>query len=878
MTVVRVLVARFRGLVGGRRHDRDLDRELQFHLDMQAADNVRAGMPAAEARRTARLQFGPVEALKETWRDGASLAALEAAWRDVRFTMRTLRRNPGLTTTAVTVLALAIGANTAMMSVLGAVVLRPLPYPAPDRLVMLWRENRAEGIDEGRTTFQDLETLRDLNQSFVDLAAFDPVAATFRRDDTPHRISVARVTPSLFDLLGVSPASGRLFSDDEAAGRQRVAVLSHTFWQAQLGGADIIGQPIQLDNQTSVVVGILPATDLPLIDADVFEPHTLFPDWDIRRGPAGAASWLVVGRLRADVPLDRARAEMSALVPRLGAARTRQDEQRNIRVVPLHVQLTGLRTARALWMLTGAVLCLLLIAATNVASLLLARSTVREREIALRAALGATRLRVASQLVVESLTLTLIAGALGLLVAFFAIRVLAASAPPSLVQFASATLDVRTLAWTAALSIVTGVLVGAIPAATLGRRALGQAGRDGARGGSGVAIRRCHRALVVAECALAIVLLVGAGLLLRSFRAVTHIDPGFDASRVLSMQIARPVLPDADVRNAEFYTQLLAEVERVPGVERAGIIGDFFVGSSREQLVTAETARGQVSARLNLRLDEVSRGLFDVVGVPIIQGRAFSSADATTAQRVAIVNSALSRRLWLDDDPIGRRFTLGVPGSGAPSFTVVGVAGNMRRNGLENDPHPQMFELLEQNPSRLATLLVRTSAADPRTLAGPIQSAARRLDRDTSLYGLTTMDTRLDSFVAGRRFETTVLVAFSTIALLIAAIGMYGLLQYTVTSRTREIAIRIAVGAQAGEIFRMVLREGFALGVAGLTAGLIGALLVSRAGASLLFDVEATDPATFAVVSGLLTIVAAAAVYLPARRAMHVDPVRALRQ
>jgi len=805
---------------------------------------------------------------------------IETIAQDVRYAVRTLSKSLGFTITSVATLALAIGASTAMFSVLNAVLFRPLPYRSPEQLAMLWTERPSQKLREGRSAYWNVEQWRSQSASFADMAFFDPVSATLTRADKTDQIGVARISPNFFPLLGVQPLEGRIFSAKEAEQRQRLALISHRFWQTRFGGSHhAIGASIELDGLPSRIIGILPAGfQFARLDPDVWEPHTMFPDWETRRGVRGGDSWFVVGRLRPNVTLEQSQAEMSALARHLDEQLPASDRNRGISVVPLNLQLTGSRARLALWMLTAAVFCVLLIAATNVAGLTLARSANREGEIAIRAALGASHGRIVRQLLAESLTLAVLSGLLGLLVASAGIRLILAMKPGDLARLNEISLDPQALGWALAICLFTGILVGLAPAITMARRNARLTGRGEGRGISGsAATRSMRRALVVAEFALAIVLLVGAGLLIRSLSSIENLDPGFRPERILSAQLS---IPDfrATARRGGLYNRVLEQVESLPGVESAGIIGDLFIGGNPEQILTTEGAARTFSVPLRFRRDEVSGGFFKTIGTPLLSGRFFSFEDGPDSPRVAIVNDAMARRLWPGREPLGKRFKLGPGNFAAAWFTVVGVVGNMRRQGLENAPVPQMFEPLVQNPGRHATLLVRTSMDDPLKIAAALQAAVYRVEKHAPLYGVTTLENRLGAFLTERRFQTSLLTGFSVAALLMAAIGIYGLIQYSTATRTHEIGIRMAVGAQAGEVFRMIVGEGLKLSLAGLALGLVGALWLGRAASSLLFGVTATDPLTFITVSLLLIAVSIAACYFPARRAMKVEPITALRQ
>jgi predicted permease len=874
MNWARVAAARLLGLFTRKRMERRLEDEVRFHLEMEMENNVKAGMSPAEARHAALRSFGGVEPMKETYRERYGFAIVETVAQDLRHAARTLRRSPGFTATSVAVLGLAIGGNTAMFSVLNAVLLRPLPYPAPEQLAMLWSEDPSQGIREGRTAYLSIQEWRRQSKIFSGMAFFDPASVSLTSATEAQQISVARISPNFFELLGVQPLLGRTFSEEEAGQRQRLALISHRFWQTRFGGsAEALGAAIELDGMPSCVIGVIPETML--ADADVWEAHTLAPDWEILRRSRGTGAWFVAGRLRPNATIEQAQSEMNAIARRLDAAAS--GGNLGIGVTPLSHHLVQPSSQLALWMLTGAVFLVLLIAATNVASLSLARGASREREIAVRAALGASRGRIVRQLLSESLTLAVFSGLLGLLIAHAGIRFILAVKPGNLARLNEVSLDPQVLGWALALCLLTGVLVGLAPAITMARRVLRSSSQEAGRSiAGGLAARGTRRVLVAAEFALAILLLAGAGLLLRSLWSVENVELGFRPERALTLQLSTPAMM-ATGQRANFYNAVLDQIGSLPGVENAGIIGDLFIGGNPEQVITIEGNGGSASERLRFRRDEVSEGFFKALGAPLLKGRFFSIQDGPDSPRVAIVNEAMARRLWPGRDPVGLRFKPGAANSSGPWFTVVGVAGNLRRQGLESEPIPQMFEPMAQNPSRLATILVRASMDDPMRIAGAVQAAVRRVDKHAPVYRAATLEDQLGAYLTERRFQTSLLTGFALVALLMAAIGIYGLIQYSIAMRTHEIGIRMAVGARAGDIFRMILGEGMKLSLTGLALGLMGALGLGKAGASLLYGVTATDPLTFTSVSLLLAAVAAAACYFPARRAMKVEPIAALR-
>ncbi|MBX5494450.1 MAG: ABC transporter permease [Bryobacteraceae bacterium] len=877
MSWVRVAAARLRGLFERKRLERELEDEVRFHLEMQMEDNLKAGMSPAEARYAALRSFGAVEAMKEIYRERRTVAVIETTVQDLRYAWRTLGRNPGFTATTVSVLALAIGVNTAMFAVLNAVLFRPLPYRSPEQLVMLWTEDPARNLREGRTAYWNVEQWRSQCRSFSAVAFFDSASATLTTADRAEKVSVLRASPDLFPLLGIQPLYGRVFTAEEAEQRQRVALISHRFWQSHFGGSlDAIGASIQLDGASSRIVGILPP-DYLFGNEDVWEPYTMHPDWESVRRARGAGFWAVMGRLRRNVTVQQAQAEMNAIARRLDVQLPLAQRNRDIRVVPLSHHVIGPQQRRALWMLAGAIFLVFLTAAINVAGLSLARSVTRAREIAIRAALGASRTRIVRQLVAESLTLAVLAGLLGMLVAHAGIRLIVAVKPGNLARLNEVGLDLPTLGCAVAFCLLTGFLIGLTPAVTMARQDPGAAGREGGRGiAGGAATLRTRRVLVAAEFALATILLTGAGLLVRSLLSVQSVNLGFRPERVLSVSLAPPASL-APAQRAAFYTTVLKEVESIPGVESTGITSELFLSSSSTQIVIPEGDTQRVFERRQFRSDEVSTRLFNTIGTPLLRGRFFSDSDGPNSPPVAIINESMAQQMWPGRDPVGKRFKVGSVDPANPWFTVVGVVGDMRRQGLEQEPIPQMFQPIAQNPPRRAILLVRTSAADPLSIAGAVQAAVRRVDKHAPVYGVNTLENQLDVFLAERRFQTWLLIGFAVAAMLIAAIGIYGLIRYSIAMRTHEIGIRMAVGAQSGAIFRMIVGEGMKLSLTGLVLGLVGALWLGHAGSSLLFGVTPTDPLTLITVSLSLTAVGVAACCFPARRAMKVEPIVALR-
>lgn len=858
-----------------RRLDPRIQDELQYHRDRLIEDHMAAGMSRPEAERRAFLEFGNVASTAEQVKDVRG-RWLEELARDLRFAARTLRKSPAFAITSAVTLALAIGANTAMFSVLNAVLLRPLSYRSPEQLAMLWTEDPTQNRREGRAALWDVEQWRSQSRSFADMATFDSVSTLLTgADGVVEQIVGGSISPNLIGLLGVRPSLGRSFSPEEAEQRQRLVLISHRFWQARLAGSrDAIGATLIINGLPAQVIGVLPAGfQIARLDADVYEPH---PTHHTVRG---GQTWFVIGRLRAGATFDQAQAEMSAVARRISDQLPATERNQGIGVVPLSLDMVGPQSRLALWVLAGAVFLVFLIAAANVTSLSLARSTARAKEMALRAALGANAGRIVRQLLTESVLLAVISGVLGTLLAFGSLQLIRVFGPDNLPRLNEVSIDLRVLGWALAITLLAGILVGLAPAITTMRRDLRSAGDEGGRSVSGgTSSRRIRRALVAAEFALAIVLLVGAGLLVRSWHHVNSVDPGFRTARAVAMRIASPPTFTVAAQRNDLYQRVVEQVQSTPGVESVGIIDDLFSENPREHVLTISRDDGLVTERLRLTRDEVSADFFGAIGTPLLRGRAFSREDRPEAPMVAIVNEAMARRAWPGHDAVGRRFMLGPRESEGPWFTVVGVVADMRRQGLERDALPQIFMPLSQNPaSRNVMLLVRTSSDDPLSMAGALRAAVHQVERNAPIDGVMPLEQLLGAYLVQRRFQTSLLASFSLVALLMAAVGIYGLIQYSVATRTQEIGLRIAIGAQRGDIFRMMVREGLTLSLAGLAIGLVGSLWLSRAASSLLFGVTASDPLTFAAVALLLTAVAVAASYLPARRAMKVDPLLALR-
>jgi predicted permease len=795
---------------------------------------------------------------------------LDSVTNDLRYASRTLRRSPSFTAIAILTLALGIGANTAMFSVVNAVILRPLPYQDPDRLAMLWTNDPKRDIREEGTSYPTFLDWRSQSRAFADMAICsrgNPVTLTGGNE--PERVMGEAVSANLFPLLGVTPILGRTFSDDEEQQRERVVVVSYALWQRRFGASRAaIGKSAEVDGQTFQVIGVMPAGFyFPTKDVQLWQPATFvsmtlspavrnriwtnrFSDW-----------WRVVGRLRPTATFDDAQAEMTTIGQRLALAYPTTDPGFvgfGVNVVPMLLQTTGRDLQRALWILLGAVGFVLLIACTNVANLLLARGAARQREFALRAALGAGQVRLVRQLAVESGLLVVGAAVVGVALALVGVRTLQAAAPPGIPRLDELQLDARVLIFTGSVSILGGLLFAIVPAWKTSRSDPADALKQGGRTGSeGLRLSRARRTFVVVECALAVALLAGAGLLLKSFIRVETVNPGFEGKQVL---LAR-------VTSARLSREMIDRIATLPGVQAVGAIGSFEPRNPDIAII----AEGQPSLRAPLASERVTAGFFQAMSVPLRKGRHFTEEDRRA--NVAIINETMAKTFWPQQDPIGRRFKRGASESTSPWMTVVGVVGDMRRRGLERDVVSEFYER-ETEPSM--ELAIRTTI-DPLGHVASLRQVIRSFDEHAVVGRVTTVENYLEELGAARRFQTWLIAVFAGLGLVLSAIGIYGVMHYAVAQRTHEMGIRIALGAGGAHVLWLVIGEGLRLALIGVAAGLLAALQLTGVMARLLFEVSSTDPAVFAIVPVMLVMVAVLACYLPARRASKVDPIVALR-
>jgi putative ABC transport system permease protein len=802
---------------------------------------------------------------------------------DIRFALRTLLKQSGFTAVALATLALGIGANTAIFTVVDGVLLRPLPYPDPDRLVILWMHNPAQGIEEDVTSYPNFTDWRRNAKSFDAMTAYDGASLALASGGEPEQIRGAVVTQDFFRVLGVAPQAGRAFGADEfRPGRHQVAILSDGLWRRRFGAdAGIVGRSIRLDSEPFEVVGVMPGSFRFPGAAEIWTPLApvrRYAQLMERRGDL----WLdVLGRLKPGVGLETAQAELDGIAAALEREYPDNNTRIGIRLERLHHEIVG-GVERALLVLLAGVGFVLAVACANVANLLLARAAGRQKEIAIRAALGASRARLLRQLVTESLVLAAVGGAIGVLIAFWSVDLLVSLAPADVPRLGEVGIDVTVIAFALAVTAITGVAFGIVPALQVARAPVGNGLKEGGRSdGEGAGGHRLRNALVVAEVALSLVLLAGAGLLIRSFLRLQAVEPGFRTDRILTMGVALPRAKYAEpARFTAFYRQLVESLASAPGVEAAGAIDDLML--TRLPSSSSLYAQGQPPPRpgevnLPVAYNSVTPAFFRTLDIRMVRGRPLDERDAAQRPPVVLVNEALVRRFFPNEDPIGRRVTFDDPTSPTAVWrTIVGVVADARRYGLDEAPRPELYFPYAQAPRRYMTIVMRT-AGDPAALAAVARAAVWGIDPEQPVSEVRTLDQILTRSLAARRFSMLLLAVFAATALALAAVGLYGVVAYSIARRTREFGVRLALGAQPRDLVRLVLAHSLGLTLAGLVIGLFFSLAATRALSTMLYEVSATDPVTLGAISVVLALVAAAASSLPARRALRVDPVVALR-
>ncbi len=871
MPLVPRLSHLLRNLFQKRRVEADLHAEVGAYVDTLTREKIAAGMRPDEARRAALVELGGAEQVKEQVRQARAGAWLDQFVQDVRFGVRMLIRGRGFTVVAALTLALGIGVSVAIFGVVDTVLFRPLPYADPDRLVSVY-EGPATGTVLAWTEYTAFEQhARYLEK----LAAIHPVTATVIGGDQPEQVDGALVSASLFPMLGIQPLVGRNFlPEEDRAEAGQAALLSEGLWRRRFGAdRSILGRTITLEvneawgrpgprAQSFTVVGVVPASFQALLNGirgDVWLPLAVTP--------SDSHDLFVVARMKPGATIAQVKSDLEAITQPLRATMHSDGRAMQFTVVPLLEDLLG-NWQRALVLLFGAVGFVLLIACVNVANLFLARGRVRQREMAIRAALGAGRRRLIRQLLTESVLLASAGGVLGVLVAYWGLRWLASLSPPDVPRLAAVQLDARVFAFMAAIVLLTAVLSGVAPALRLSRAAVYEGLKESARSvGEGTGGRRLRGLLVTAEVALAMVLLIASGLMLRTLAGLLRVDPGFDAQNVLSLRLSLPRHTyRTGAQRADFHERLFQQVTALPGVRAAGINHALpFGGVSTGAFVNRQGASESIDAQWRL----VSPGYFDALRIPLLKGRHFTEADMRAEVPSAIVDELLAEKLWPGQDPVGQPIVM----TGNPPFTVTGVVGSIRHSNLDQAINPTVYFAVYP---RAGTLVVR-SAGDPAALAPSLSRILVGLDKAVAPSDVQLMATRVSRSFALQQFTTLLLGIFAAAALFLGMVGLYGVISYSVSQRTHEIGVRMALGARRLDVARLVLGEGLKLVLFGVAAGLTAAFALTRLLSSLLFEVSATDGVTFAAVPLTLALVALLASYVPARRAAHVDPAVALR-
>ena len=875
-----------RNLFSTGRVEVDLDQEVHAHLELLTEENMRAGMLPNEAQRAARIELGGIEQVKEQVREERLGNWLHSVISDCRYGIRQLRKNPSFTAVAVMTLALGIGANTAMFSMVYGVVLRPLPFKDAGRLYTLWERNAKMGYEQNPPAAGNFRDWRDHNHVFEQMAAFDSTQTfNLAGNSSPERVDGAAVSPELFALLGVSPLIGRAFSSQEdQLGQNRVVLLSYELWQRRFNAnPSIVGKPITLDGSNSTVIGVMPlgfhfpgdtGTVLNIFTApaaQLWVPLALTPKaWSER-----SSHYLeVIGRLKPGVTPSQAQTEMNSIEDQLVKEYPRDYIGSDVNLVPLHAQVVG-SVRSVLLVLFGAVAFVLLIGCANVANLLLARATSRRREVAIRTALGASRSRLVRQLVTESLALAIGGGVLGVLIAAWGISALKLILPDNFPRTADIHMDGSALLFTTLASVATGLIFGLAPAFRASRTDVTKSLNEGDRGTEGFGRNRLRSVLVISQVALAVILLIGTGLMLHSFVRLLQVDPGFKPDHLLTMEISLPDARYPNSQKAAFFSLLLEHLRALPEVQSAGAIGHLPLGGAIESYDMEVEGRAKLpNEYANPSCHVVMPGYFEAIKLPLVEGRYFGMRDSSDSPHVLIINDVVAHNVFPRESPIGKRLQLGFNG-----FTgeIVGVVRHTSHLTLDYAPVEEVYMPYLQAPFWGTMALTIRTASAPLALSRPVREMILALDKDQPVSKIRTMDDVMGASVAALRFRTLLLGLFGLAALLLGGIGIYGVMSYSVSQRTREFGMRIALGADLAQILRLVIAHGLKLTLSGVLIGVAGGLALTRFLRSLLFSISAADPLTFASVALLLTLVAMVACYIPARRATKIDPMIALR-
>ena len=857
-----------------RQREHDLERELRSHLELEAEEQRESGLSSEQAHSAARRAFGNTTLVKENVRETWGWLKLEQFLRDLRYGLRTLGQRPGFSLTAIASLALGIGANTAIFTVVNAVLLRPLPFPEPDRLVQLWEAKPSQSYFRNVVNAFNFLDWRERTRSFEGMAAVSDLTTNLTGIGDPLALPGMQVSPNYFSILRVSPLLGRSFLPEEVLpGHDRVAILSFGLWQSRFGGdPKVIGHQVIINGEPNTIVGVLPrGFALPKSQTDLWTPLpiTCSKEWE------GGRSLTVVARLKRGVTLEQARQDLRAVAQQLAVERPDSDQGWTAEAFPMLADATENVRLPLLVLLTAAGL-VLLIACANVANLLLMRAAGCQQEMAVRAALGAGRRRLLQQLLSESLLLAILASTVGWAVAYGGVKALLALIPPQnqLPRMDAVHMDTGVLLFALGLSVASTILFGLVPSWQISRTAPHQA--LGAGSARTTAKGRLRQIFVVAEIALSLVLLASAGLMLRSFYRLVSVNPGFETQHILTMELFTSLAKYENKRKrADYFTKLLNEIRAAPGVREAGSVHFLPLQRLMSGSCFAPVGEPLIPTKApDADFLVVSPGYFETMGTPLIQGRRFSEHDRPDTHTTILVNQQFVKRFFLNINPIGQRLNLCWTVENPTE--IVGVVADARQTELQAAPKPTIFVNNLQSPMYFAQLTVRTSG-DPSRIAHAVQAAIRRVDPDQAVTHIQTMEQVFSDSVAQPRLQLVLLLIFGGIAGTLAVIGIYGVVAYSVAQRTREIGIRMALGAQPTDVHRMVLREGFLLAAAGISFGAAATLALTRVLRTLLFETDPADPATLGAVMGGILLFVLLAILIPARGAVRVNPVTALR-
>ncbi len=879
MKPVRAFFMRLLGVFGSTQAERELSAEIESHLQLHVDDNIRAGMTPQEARRRALLALGGVEGTKEAYRDRRGLPAFESLVRDVRYGIRTLFKTPGFALAGVVILGLGIGVNSAIFTVVNAVVLKPLPFPAADRIMRLWQTPPQSSFNTpifaiSPANFIDWE---DQNQVFEQIAIYRGGRRTVTGQGEPEAVSTVRASASFFTIFGIAPTLGRGFTAEEnTAGGPRTVMLSETYWRSRFGGdPSVLGRPLVVNGVSHTVIGVT-ATPSFLDEIRLWVPL----QWTAEdRAERANHNYRGLALLKPGIDVARAQGDMNAISTRLEIAYPDANKDWGALVRPLQEDMIG-DVRSSLLVLLGAVALVLLIACANLANLMLVRTHARAKEIAVRGALGASRMRVIQQLLAEGLVLGVGGGAAGLLAAVYGVNLLVAAFDTALPRASEVTVDTRVLAFTAAIAVTTGLLAALVPAWQLSGRDANEALKTGpGRGNSSAGHGRIRNLLVVSEVALALMLLIGAGLLMRSLNGLRSVDPGFDASNTLTATV---VIPNAKYTTPEqrnqFFDRVLQNVRALPGVESAARIDNLPLQGGSTQYVAVEGQPPMKESEMPVvAVRMVSPEYFKTSRIRMLAGRDFADADAFGTRAVVIVSEGTAKRFWPNQDPIGKHLTLTMMTKEVAE--VVGVVHEVKIGSLEAtdaESETAVYAPAAQFGYNGSTLTVRTSV-EPTSLTRGVVGAVRAIDPEQPVLDIATLDAVVEESLGQRPFAMILLAGFAVLALVLASVGIYSVLAYTVRQRVREIGIRMALGAPTGGVLRLVVVEGLKPTLIGVVLGLGLAAALVRVMTTLLYGVDQHDPGTFSAVAAIMLMVGSVATLVPAWRATRVDPIVTLR-